>query len=64
MTNQCVNTKGSKEEAKYHESPLGWAREVAQTHQQMLQVSPRELGGMLNMTRILWSNSFALIRTI
>lgn len=24
--------EGSKEEAKYHKSPLGWAREVAQTH--------------------------------
>lgn len=32
MTDQCVNTKSSKEEAKYHKTPLGWAREDAQMH--------------------------------
>lgn len=45
--------------------PLGLgAGGCTNTQQQMLQVSPRELRGMLNTTRILWSNSFALIRTI
>lgn len=57
--------RGLEGRSQVPQEPLGLgAGGCTNTHQQMLQVSLRELGGELNMMQIVWSNSFVLICTI
>lgn len=57
--------RGLEGRSQVPQKPLGLgAGGCTNTHQQMLRASPREFGGVLNMIRIAWSNSFALICTI